>query len=57
MLNGNMYAYTHWSEIEMNVPHCLIIEWHLGCIWNKAIACLGCRLFVNMVSQLRLECM
>ena len=35
MLNGNMYAYTYWIEIEMIVCHCLIIEWHLGCIWNK----------------------
>ena len=50
MLNGNMYAYTYWIEIELIVRHCLIIEWHLGCIWNKAIAWLGYRLFVDMVS-------
>ena len=57
MLNGNMYAYTYWIEIELIVCPCLMIEWPLGCPWNEAIAWLGYRLFVDMVSQLSLECM
>ena len=57
MLNGNMFAYTYWIEIELIVCHCLIIEWHLGCKWDKAIAWLRCSQFMDMVSQLSLECM
>ena len=32
MLNGNMYAYTNWIEIEVFVCHCMVIEWHVVCV-------------------------
>ena len=40
----------------MEVKLCVLMVWLVMCLcMNKAIACLGCRLFVDMVSQLSLE--
>ena len=40
----------------MEVKLCVLMVWLVMCLcMNKAIAWLGCKLFVNMVSQLSLE--
>ena len=41
----------------MEIKLCVLMVWLVMCLcMNKAIAWLGCRLFVDMVSQLSLEC-
>ena len=40
----------------MDAKLCVLMVWLVMCLcMSKAIAWLGCRLFVDMVSQLRLE--
>ena len=40
----------------MEVKLCVLMVWLVMCLcMNKAIAWLGCRLFMDMVSQLSLE--
>ena len=49
---GIIYAWSKMLEVKL----CVLMVWLVMCLcMNKAIIWLGCRLFVDMVSQLSLE--
>ena len=47
MLNGNMYAYTYWIEIEVFACHCMVIEWYIV-VYEQGHCMACCRLVVDM---------
>ena len=55
MIVQMMHGYYAWFKM-LEVKLCVLMVWLMMCLcMNKAIAWLGCRLFVDMVSQLSLE--
>ena len=55
MIVQMMHGYYAWFKM-LEVKLCVLMVWLVMCLCtNKAIAWLGCRLFVDMVSQLSLK--
>ena len=55
MIIQMMHGYCAWFKM-LEAKLCVLMVWLVMCLcMSKAIAWLGCRLFVDMVSQLSLE--